>query len=114
MIAEEGTPGDTMFILYDGEVVVEKATRGGNQVELARFPSRGDFFGEMAFVDVMPRSATLRSSRETKLLVFKLEALCQFFERHREAYLSMMLNIARILSKRLCEVDAEIAELKSN
>jgi CRP-like cAMP-binding protein len=110
-IVEEGSAGDTLFMICEGEVLVEKAAEGGGSVELARFAAAGDFFGEMVFVDVMPRSATVRASRSTRLLAFRLEKLRAFFDSHPGAHLAIVLNIARMLSKRLREADERIVEL---
>lgn len=75
VIVQEGEPGESMYILHDGEVVIEKKTGDGNHVELTRLHRRGDFFGEMVFVDVLPRSATVRADPEAMLLEFPLETL---------------------------------------
>jgi CRP-like cAMP-binding protein len=112
VVVEEETPGDTMFVLYKGEVVVEKSSPSGEAVRLASFNKRGDFFGEMVFVDVLPRSATIRAQGEAQLIEFRIDALRRFFETHREAHLTIVLNVARGLSQRLREADGVIAGLK--
>ena len=112
-VVVEGTPGDTMFLLCEGEVAVEKTAASGESVELAVLSQPGDFFGEMVFVDVMPRSATVRARGPSVLLAFHLDALQKFFEAYREARLVITLNIARMLSKRLRKADETIAALKS-
>ncbi len=112
VIVEEDTPGDTMFMLMDGKVAVEKTSRQGKRVELATLEEQGEFFGEMVFVDVLPRSATVRTHAPSRLLLFHLDDLCQFFEKYREAHLTIVLNIARMLSKRLRGMDEMMTELK--
>lgn len=112
VVVQEGDPGESMYMLYDGEVVIEKKTGDGNHVELTRLHRRGDFFGEMVFVDVLPRSATVRADPEAMLLEFPLERLRLFFEAHRDAHLSMVLNMTRVLSKRLRAANEQIVSLK--
>ena len=112
VIVEEDTPGDTMFMLIDGKVVVEKTSRQGNRVELATLEGQGNFFGEMVFVDVLPRSATVRTRAPSRLLLFHLDDLRQFFEKYRKAHLTIVLNIARMLSSRLRTMDERMTELK--
>lgn len=51
-IFTEGTPGDVMYIILDGEVEV----RTGNNVVQVVGP--GDVVGEMALIDSKPRSAS--------------------------------------------------------
>lgn len=54
-IFEEGSKGDTMFVIRSGEVVIE---RGGKVMETV---PPGGIFGEMALIDGAPRSATARA-----------------------------------------------------
>jgi len=68
-IIRQGDVGNTLFIVRDGEVVVEK-----NGVEVKRLhghPATGDFevFGERALLNDEPRAATVRAvSRQVKVL----------------------------------------------
>ena len=51
-IFTEGTPGDVMYVVLDGEVEVSV---GGKVIEVMK---PGDLFGEMALIDKSPRVAT--------------------------------------------------------
>jgi len=111
-VVREGDPGESMYLLHDGEVTIEKRTESGRQIELTRLHRRGDFFGEMVFIDVLPRSATVRSSPRACLIEFRLETLRDFFEDNRDAHLTLILNMTRVLSKRLRAANEQIADLK--
>jgi len=58
----EGEPGSSLYVITEGEVTVES---GGN--ELARL-GPGAFFGEIALVTELPRSATVRALSPVQLL----------------------------------------------
>lgn len=58
----EGEPGDRMYVVAEGEVIVES-----NGHELARLGA-GAFFGEIALVTDLPRSATARAAGRVELL----------------------------------------------
>jgi cAMP-dependent protein kinase regulator len=58
----EGDPGTSLYVISEGEVTVES---GGN--ELARL-GPGAFFGEIALVTDLPRSATVRALSPVQLL----------------------------------------------
>jgi CRP/FNR family transcriptional regulator, cyclic AMP receptor protein len=60
-IFEEGSPGDTMFVIRSGEVVIE---RSGKVMEIV---PPGGIFGEMALIDGAPRSATARAKTECEV-----------------------------------------------
>ena len=61
-VVEEGSQGDTIFLLADGALLVTTEDAQGRSVELAKLDQSGAFFGEIALVDPGPRSATVRSS----------------------------------------------------
>lgn len=56
-ICFEGQLGDEMYIVLKGEVGVYVTSTMGTQVEVAKITA-GDFFGEMAIFDSLPRSAS--------------------------------------------------------
>ncbi|MEW6570394.1 MAG: cyclic nucleotide-binding domain-containing protein [Nitrospirota bacterium] len=65
-ICLEGEPGDSMFIIADGEVEISQGS-GDDRFILARlYP--GDFFGEMAIITDQPRTANAVSTRPSLLL----------------------------------------------
>ena len=69
---EEGTPGDALYAVVDGEIQITHRV-GGREVALAR-RGEGDFIGEMSLMDDAPRSATARTLRESHLLVIRRRA----------------------------------------
>jgi len=56
VIFREGDPGDTMYVVLEGRVMISKRIPGAG-VEALAFLERGDYFGEMALIDREPRSA---------------------------------------------------------
>src|SRR5436309_805189 len=68
-VFEEGSAGDTMFFLAEGQVQIEKKIEAGGYKELALLSS-GDFFGEMALLEETPRSA--RAQAVSDALLFGL------------------------------------------
>lgn len=65
-IITQGEPGDSFYMLADGEVVVSKKLIG-KDVVLAHL-KQGAVFGEMALVSSAPRSATVSAKGEVALL----------------------------------------------
>src|SRR5215510_3701054 len=60
-IFAEGTPGDVMYVVLDGEV--ELRVRG----EVLEVAGPGDIVGEMALIDAKLRSATARAISDCRL-----------------------------------------------
>jgi hypothetical protein len=67
-IVKEGSPGDAMYLLLEGEVRV-RLLIGGKESILATL-STGEFFGEVALFDHGPRSADVIAN--TECLVLKI------------------------------------------
>ena len=78
---------------------------------LKTFEEHGDFFGETALIDILPRSASLYSSGETRILAFPKQVLTILFSRVPRVQITLVLNIARNLLLRLRGADTRILEL---
>ena len=111
VIVAEGTPGDCFFVLMDGEVGIEKSTPEGYPRPLVSLTEQGAFFGEMAVVDIEPRSATARAYKKTTVVMFTKEALVAMFDEFPELMTVVGFNIARVLSQRLRSIDEDLAAL---
>ena len=61
IIFEQGDPGDSMYVVVEGEV--EIILRG----EVINKLAPGEIFGEMALIDNRPRSAAARACSPTRL-----------------------------------------------
>ena len=68
IIFREGETGDAWFTLYKGEVEVLKQSESGDKVIKAIGPH--SCFGEIAVLDGLPRSATIRVAKES--VVFRI------------------------------------------
>jgi len=72
IVVEQGEQGGELFIIEEGEVVVELLTEG-RQVSVARLGA-GKFFGEMGLMTGEPRAATVRAATSVTLLVVGKDA----------------------------------------
>jgi signal transduction histidine kinase len=67
ILFNEGDPADKFYIIMSGEVEVWKAFNTDDEDMLA-IHGHGKLFGEMALIDNMPRSATVKTKTHTRLL----------------------------------------------
>jgi CRP-like cAMP-binding protein len=63
VMAEEGDRGREFFVLLQGEADVTKGDMSINTMH------EGDFFGEIALVTKMPRTATVTATTDVRVLV---------------------------------------------
>ncbi|MEF9426996.1 MAG: cyclic nucleotide-binding domain-containing protein [Candidatus Mariimomonas ferrooxydans] len=66
IICIEGEEGKYMFVILSGKVAVVKTTPDG-ELQLVTL-KQGEIFGEMALLDRLPRSATVKAVGESRIL----------------------------------------------
>ena len=99
IVVREGELGDTMFLIISGEVSVIRNYEAQDETVIATI-GQDDYFGEMALFEDKPRSATVRTNTESKLLVLgKLE-----FEEIMREFPQISINICRVFSQRIREL----------
>jgi CRP-like cAMP-binding protein len=62
-LTKEGEPGLEFFVLVEGRVAVQQGQRKINEL------SDGDFFGEVSVLAGTPRTATVKTTTPSRLLV---------------------------------------------
>ncbi len=104
-IFKEGDEGDLMYIIQEGSVEVVK--RLGNAEWVVAILGKGDFFGEMALVSRIRRTATVRAITEVKLLAFDRAGFQQMIEKNSR----MAMAIIDKLCRRLELTTSQLVEL---
>ena len=112
-VFHEGDDGRDMFVLLEGEMEVLKRSKRDHETRVAVL-GPGDWFGEMAILDVLPRSATVRAIAPSTLLRVTASDLDGLYRRDLRSYSLIMMNIAREMSRRLRVADGLLAELVAN
>jgi len=100
-IVEEGTDGDSVFLLYDGSVSISTTANSGDEIRLKTLSDRGAFFGEVGLGDPGPRSATVKSETTAVLLELSLAGFEEFFRDVADSERLVMRNVARVLAQRI-------------
>ena len=88
-MATEGDRGREFFVLLNGEAEV---TKQGTRINTMK---KGDFFGEIALVTKMPRTATVTATSDVDVLVIT--------ERDFDALLKKTPEIGRSIAEALAE-----------
>ncbi len=105
----EGELGRTMYVVYKGEVEVRRTSAAGGAVPIVRL-GPGECFGEMALVELQPRSATVVTTRPVTLYSLNNLDLYHLFREDNYAYVIVLQNICRLLSRRLRKADSRLCD----
>ena len=99
----EGDLAQSMYVLESGRVAVMKAWDG--QDLLLRELGEGDCIGEMALLDLFPRSASVRALDDCIAIELSAAHLMRLYEHDLEQFALIHMNLAREMSRRLRMTD---------
>jgi CRP-like cAMP-binding protein len=108
-IFAEGDVSRMMYILREGEVEVLRNATSGAAVPIVRL-GPGETFGEMTLVELQPRSATVIARRKTVTYSLTNLDLWNLYQADNYAYVVILQNICRMVSRRLRKADSRIAD----
>ena len=92
-----------MYLLESGELEVFR--RRHNADYLISRLCAGDCVGEMSFVDLGPRSASVVAATHAQVLELTHGAVLQLYERDLEQFALIQMNMAREMSRLLRAAD---------
>ena len=104
-VIREGDPGETLYLIIEGRVAVFKQQDDGGEIELDRMDA-GDYFGEMALFEDIPRTATIRTIEPSRMLMLHKQ---EFKEMVRE-YPQIALDICKALSGRIRKLHSRMTQ----
>jgi len=102
----ENDEATCMFVLESGHVTVTKNWQS-HELFIRRL-GPGDCFGEMALLDLFPRSATVRADDDCSAIELTSANLYRLFEHDVEQFALIQMNIAREMSRRLRVTDERL------
>lgn len=106
MVFQEGDGGDDLFVIMSGRVKVVLEGEQGQEVTLAIL-EEGNFFGEMALLESVPRSATVITLEPCQFLQLDQNSFFVLLQNHP----SMGVKILKNLSSRLRAASEKIRSL---
>jgi CRP-like cAMP-binding protein len=112
VIFVEGDIGRALFILESGAVELTRPGPGGKPVVLYHLKP-GDFFGEMALLESLPRTATAKATEKSHLHLLYKSKLDSLLNGEPRIGVTIMSHLARLLSARLRRMTADPALIAS-
>jgi CRP-like cAMP-binding protein len=102
----EGDDAQSMFVLEAGRAAVLKSWQG-RKYKLHEF-GRGDCFGEMALMDLMPRSASVKALEDCSAIELRPDYLMRLFEFDVAQFALIQMNMGREVCRRLRAIDERL------
>lgn len=99
VIIREGDNGDTLYVLFQGTVEIQKTTTYGDEYTVTLLSERMNcFFGEVSLLDNGSRSATVRARSPVETLVISRDDFNSFCETNKTIGYKLLKGI----TQRLC------------
>jgi CRP-like cAMP-binding protein len=102
----EGEDATSMFVIERGRVVVSKLWEG--KPHPIKHLAQGDCFGEMALLDLYPRSASVIAEAPCDAIELGREALLNLCQHDIEQFAILQMNVGREISRRLRAADHQL------
>jgi CRP-like cAMP-binding protein len=106
-IFRENDPARHLYVLESGSLDVTKR-KGEGELVLSKIRP-GECFVEMSFIDMQPRSATVRATQTCVVWVWPYAAIHDRYCKDSKCYTLLVMNMARELSRRLRRADDLLA-----
>ena len=105
LLVRQGDEGDSFFVITSGRVAVSVKDEKG-QSTVVTYLARGDFFGEGSLLTGEPRTATITTTQDTKVILIDKESFSEILTHNP----GIAENLSKILADRLKALARKKAE----
>lgn len=106
----EGTQHDTMYVLWEGRVMVSKIIRGQLETVIAHLEPPS-YFGEVDLLDGQGSSATVTAEVPCKLLAISQDRLRMLLEEDARLFATFAWGLGKSLAGRLRSTNLKVQEV---
>lgn len=96
ILFSEGDEAGSLYVILAGKVKIFKRDHEGEEIQLATL-GKGDFFGEMALFEGVPRSASVSTMEP-----------CEFFSLGRDDFFTLLAHSPRLIPEVLAGISSKI------
>lgn len=96
----KGEPAKAMYFIKNGTVRIQQSVKSGDNVTVATL-SAGSHFGEMAFIDGEPRSATAEATEPVEVVALPYDKLADYMDENPLVAAKFYRELAWFLCGRL-------------
>jgi CRP-like cAMP-binding protein len=118
IIIREGEPGNSMYIMVEGEVEITKRLTleldedtPKERVMIRLKAENGVYFGEMSLLENDPRSATVTALTDCRLLELHQKDCLELIQHDPAMGVKLLLRLAQLLSRHLRKTNQDVVKL---
>ena len=112
LLFQEGDADQTLYIVGDGALAVERVTSGGDVITL-HILRAGDLAGELGFIDGTEHSASLRAVGKTSVVCIERKDVEKLLQTRPEVVYGLMRGIIRTVHRILRRMNLQNIELSN-
>lgn len=105
-VFKDGEEGGELYIILSGNAIVKKG-----EYELTTL-RKGDLFGELVLLHEKKRNADVVADNFTDILIIDYNTIFNMYEESPKIFALIILNLSRLLAKRLKGAGETIKDLK--
>ena len=109
IVFNEGERGDYVCFVVEGSLDVLKETESGESIVISTL-AKGRSIGEMAIIDDLPRSATVKAKYKSTLLTLSRESFDYLLAKHPDIGVKILKGLASLLCMNLRKTSSRLAE----
>lgn len=110
-IIKQGDTSTDICVILSGEVDIH-VEKDGQSHYIASL-GKGDLFGELVLINETKRTASIVCKEKCEILILSYENFYTFFHKKPKVFSLMVLNITRLITKRLKNANKIIEDMNS-
>ncbi len=110
-IFRQGEPGVGLYIILEGKVEIYRTENDEYRRQFAIL-GEGDFLGELALLEDLPRTASARAQSYSRIMGFFRPDLLSLYQRNPRLGSVIVMNMARLTARRLINTNAELEKMQ--
>jgi CRP-like cAMP-binding protein len=112
-VITKGQKDKLVYFVLKGSLHIFRPSANGDDSHILAELKSGAVFGEMELLTEQPRSASVRALTNVKLWAISFEAMRERIENEDIPTLKIMVNIAKVLARRLEAMDDKLSEIEA-
>jgi CRP-like cAMP-binding protein len=104
VLINEGDASDCLYFLKSGELAIYKFDKKAARNNLIGYVEPGEIFGEMSFLNNLPRSASVKANTDCEIAIINRSEFNKMFATQD----ALMQTLVKTLSERLHKANSKL------